>query len=88
VSKDRFPKLKDFALKMHSLVDNTYMCESTFYIMKQINSKNRNRMTDETLNNSLPLVSTGIEKITLLPEKLRPHASHWHICNKLLFAIV
>jgi len=28
VSKDRFPKLKYFALKMHSMFGNTYVCES------------------------------------------------------------
>jgi len=29
VRKDRFSKLKDFALKMHSMFGNTYVCEST-----------------------------------------------------------
>jgi len=55
VNKHRFPELKDFALKMHSMFENTYVCESTFYTIKQVKSKNRNRMADETLNDSLRL---------------------------------
>jgi len=31
VSKDRFPKLKDFALKMHSMFGNRYVCEYISY---------------------------------------------------------
>jgi len=34
VSKDRFPKLKDFALKMHSNFGSTYVYESTFSILQ------------------------------------------------------
>jgi len=48
-----FPKLKDFARKMHSMFGNTYVCKSTFSTTKQIKSKNRNRMADETMNDSL-----------------------------------
>ena len=78
VSKDRFPKLKNFALKMHSMFGSTYMCESTFSTMKQIKSKNRNRMIDETLEDSLRLATTnfGIDVETIVSEKLRPQASH------------
>jgi len=53
VSKDRFLKLKDFALKMRSMFGNTYVCESTFSTMKQVKYKYRNRMADETLDDSL-----------------------------------
>ena len=49
VSKDRFPKVKDFALKMHSMFGSTYVCESTFSTMQQVKYKNRNQMVDETL---------------------------------------
>ena len=78
VSKDRFPKLKDFALKMHSMFGSTYVCESTFSTMKQIKSKNRNRMVNETLENSLRLATTnvGIDVKTIVSDKPRPQASH------------
>jgi len=45
VSKDRFLKLKIFALKMHSMFANTYVCVRvrTFSTIKQVKSINRNR---------------------------------------------
>ena len=57
VSKDRFPKLKDFAVKMRSY---NFQDEAS-----QIYSKNRNRMADKTLDNSLRLAATntGIAKL-------------------------
>jgi len=36
VSNDRFPKLKDFGLKMHSMFGSTYVYESTFSRMKKV----------------------------------------------------
>jgi len=52
---------------------NTYVCESTFSTMKQGRSTNRNRMADETLNDT---TNTGINKGTILSGKPRPQASH------------
>jgi len=48
------------------------VCESTFSTMKQVKSKNRNRMADETLDDSLPLATTGngIEKGMTVSESL------------------
>ena len=43
VSKDKFPKLKDFAPKMHSMFGSTYVCEVTFFTVQLVKSKNRNR---------------------------------------------
>ena len=64
VSKDKFPKLKDFALKMHSMFGSTYVCESTFSTMKLVKSRNRNRMANQTLDkivsDFLPLALTLI----------------------------
>jgi len=47
-SNDRFPKLKDFALKMHLTLGSTCVCESTFSTMKQAKSKYRGRMAHWT----------------------------------------
>jgi len=52
-SKDRFPKLKDCALKMYSMYGNTYMCNSIFFTLKQVKSENRNLLTDNTLGDNL-----------------------------------
>ena len=57
VSWNRFPKLKDFALKMRSYI---------FYDeASQIYSKNRNWMGDDTQDDSLRLaaINTGIAKL-------------------------
>ena len=42
VSKDKFPILKDFAQKMHSMFGSTYVCESTFSTIKLVKSRNKN----------------------------------------------
>jgi len=73
--KDRFLELKDCALKMHSMFAHTGVCESTFFTMKQVKSKNRNRVVDETLDYSVRETSTT--DIALIK-----------ICNNFLFAIV
>ena len=71
VSKDRFQKLKDFALKMYSVFRITYMCESIYiFFMKQVKFKNTNRMAAETLNDSLRLANTGNDKEMIV-------LSHW-----------
>jgi len=79
VSKDRFPKLKDFAVELQSMFGNKYVCESTFSTMKQIKYKKRNRMADETLEDifRLAITNTGIDKVTTMSEKPWPQASHW-----------
>jgi len=64
VTKDRFPKLKNFALTMRSTFGNTCMCESTCSMKKQIKFKNRNLMADKTPDHSLQIATTntGIDK--------------------------
>jgi len=57
-------QLKCFALKMHSTFGNTNVCESTFSTMKQVTSINRNRMADETLDDSLKLAPLTLVLIT------------------------
>ena len=53
VSEDKFPKLKDFALNMHSMFGSKYVCESTFSTMQLVKSRNRNQMANQTLVNCL-----------------------------------
>ena len=78
VSKDKFPILKDFALKMYSMCGSTYMCESTFSAMKLVKSRNKNRMVNQTLDNCLQLSTTSIDDDieTIVSEKPQTHASY------------
>jgi hypothetical protein len=38
ICKDRFPNLRDLALKLHSVFGSTYTCECTFSTMKHVKS--------------------------------------------------
>ena len=69
VSKDKFPKLKDFALKMHSMFESTKVCESAFSTMQPVKSRNRNQMANQTLDNGLRLATTSIDIETIVSEK-------------------
>ena len=46
VSKERFPMLKNAALKLFSMSESTYMyiCECAFSTMNIVKSKNRNQL--------------------------------------------
>ena len=61
VSKEQFPCLRDFALKMCSTFGSTYICESIFSCMKRLKSDERNRMSDETLDARLRLSTYEIK---------------------------
>ena len=60
-SKEQFPCLRDFALKMCSMFSSSYICESIFACMKRLKSDERNRMNDETLDARLRLSTSEIE---------------------------
>ncbi|XP_041828455.1 general transcription factor II-I repeat domain-containing protein 2A-like [Melanotaenia boesemani] len=76
--ESRFPLLRDFALSMASMFGSTYICESNFSTMKHIKSKERNRLTDETLFHLMQIGCTNIDidiqSIVHLQE--RPQVSH------------
>ncbi|KAL4125892.1 hypothetical protein QTP88_010129 [Uroleucon formosanum] len=75
---EKYPILRDFALKMLSMFGTTYICECTFSNLKHIKSKERNRLTDETLGHLLRVSTTEIEvdftKLSI--EKPHPQVSH------------
>ena len=60
------------------MLGSTCVTVRTFSTMKQVNSKNRNRQTDETLDDSLRLAITNtvIDKGKMMSETPRPQASH------------
>ncbi|KAE9522594.1 hypothetical protein AGLY_017016 [Aphis glycines] len=75
---EKYPILRNFALKMLSMFGTTYICECTFSNLKHIKSKERNRLTDETLGHLLRVSTTEIEvdftKLSI--EKPHPQVSH------------
>jgi len=56
---------------MYSMFGNRYVCESTFSTMKQVTSKNRNRITNETLDDSLLILAATntLALLTMMTEK-------------------
>ncbi len=36
MSEEKYPKLRNFAMKMHSMFGSTYICECTFSLLKSI----------------------------------------------------
>ncbi|XP_050500939.1 protein FAM200A-like [Diabrotica virgifera virgifera] len=78
VSKDRFPKLRNFALTI-LLFGSTYIiCESIFSTLKHIKSKTRNRMENDSLKACIRLTTTSIDiKLQkLVEDKPLPQISH------------
>ncbi|XP_074032206.1 general transcription factor II-I repeat domain-containing protein 2B-like [Leptinotarsa decemlineata] len=76
--KEKFPKLRDFGLKMTSMFGSTYTCESAFSSMKYIKNKNRSNLTDFSLLHLMRLSTTELEVdiSSLVDEADRPQSSH------------
>lgn len=78
LSKERFPKLRDFGLKMTSMFGSTYICESVFSSMKFIKNHNRSNLTDSSLRHLMRLSTTELEVDipSLVDAADRPQCSH------------
>uniref|UniRef100_A0A673JZY0 HAT C-terminal dimerisation domain-containing protein n=1 Tax=Sinocyclocheilus rhinocerous TaxID=307959 RepID=A0A673JZY0_9TELE len=65
-------------LEFWKLLPDTYICESSFSTMKHIKSKERNRLTDDTLFQLLQVVSTNfeIDIESIVHQQDRPQVSH------------
>uniref|UniRef100_A0A3B4ZMJ5 HAT C-terminal dimerisation domain-containing protein n=1 Tax=Stegastes partitus TaxID=144197 RepID=A0A3B4ZMJ5_9TELE len=76
--ESHFPLLRDFSLSMASMFGSTYICESSFSTMKHIKSKERNRLTDETLFQLMQIGSTktDIDIQNIVQQQGRPQVSH------------
>jgi len=86
VSKDMFPKLKDFTLKMHAMFGRTNVCESAFSTMKQAKSKNRNQSAHETLDDGFRSATANI--LASIKERKFQRPRPQVPTDNLLFAIV
>lgn len=78
LSKERYPNLVDFGLKMGSMFGNTYLCESTFSTLKFVKSRYRCSLSDDSLLHLLQLATTGLDVDipALVRERVRPKCSH------------
>lgn len=59
--QSRFPHLREFALSVTSMFGSTYICESSFSMMKHIKSKERYRLSDDTLFHLMQIGCTKID---------------------------
>ncbi|XP_072400862.1 general transcription factor II-I repeat domain-containing protein 2B-like [Diabrotica undecimpunctata] len=77
LSKEKFPNLRDFGLKMTSMFGSTHTCES-FSSMKYIKNKNRSNLTDSSLRHLMRVSTTELEVdiSSLVDEADRPQFSH------------
>lgn len=78
LSKERFPNLRDFGLKMTSMFGSTYICESVFSSMKFIKNHNRSNLTDSSLLHLMRLSTTELKVNirSLVDAADRPQCSH------------
>ena len=80
VSKERFPMLKNAALKLFSMCESKYICECALSAMNIIKSKNRNQLGNNTmaLHDCLRMATTNILVNTsaIVKEACRPQKLH------------
>uniref|UniRef100_A0A3P8SYK1 HAT C-terminal dimerisation domain-containing protein n=1 Tax=Amphiprion percula TaxID=161767 RepID=A0A3P8SYK1_AMPPE len=76
--ESHFPLCRDFSLSIASMFGSTCTCESSFSTMKHIKSKERNRLTDETLFQLMQIGSTkiDIDIQNFVQQQARPQVSH------------
>lgn len=75
LSEEKYPNLRNCALRITACFGSTYLCESTFSHMKHIKSKNRSTVTDDHLDNCLRLaLSSYIPEYQKLSEALQMKA--------------
>jgi hypothetical protein len=60
MSEEKYPKLRNFAMKMHSMFGSTYICECTFSLLKSIKSKERSNLSHNLLKTQLKAATSSI----------------------------
>ena len=61
VNAESYPELNNFALRMLPMFSSTYVYESSFSLMNQIKSRERNQPDDETLASCVRVALTDLE---------------------------
>ncbi|XP_018316581.1 EPM2A-interacting protein 1 [Mycetomoellerius zeteki] len=72
---DKYPRLRNFGLKMTSMFSSTYLCESAFSTLNIIKSNYRTTLSDATLLSVLRLARTeipiDINEVILIEDELQ-----------------
>ncbi|PNF35719.1 hypothetical protein B7P43_G16163 [Cryptotermes secundus] len=78
LSPERYPLLRNWALKLCSVFASTYICETAFSSLKHVKSKNRNRLSDVVLSHILRVATSQLEVdfISLVSSFMKPQCSH------------
>ncbi|PNF19633.1 hypothetical protein B7P43_G01086 [Cryptotermes secundus] len=78
LSPERYPLLRNWALKLCPVFASTYICETAFSSLKHVKSKNRNRLSDVVLSHILQVVTSQLEVdfISLVSSFMKPQCSH------------
>lgn len=77
IQEDKFPNLKQLALRIIAAMGTTYLCESFFSKLKIVKSKNRNKVTDENLTNQFRCASSKLPvNIKKIVDKIEKQTSH------------
>ena len=85
--RERFPEIFKLAVKITCMFGSTYVCESTFSLMKFIKSRLRNAISDSHLSAALRLVCSKISpQISALSKRKRQRTEENAMC--LFFLIL
>ncbi|PNF42972.1 hypothetical protein B7P43_G11112 [Cryptotermes secundus] len=78
LSPERYPLLRNWALKLCSVFASTYICETAFSSLKHVKSKNGNRLSDVVLSHILRVATSQLEVdfISLVSSFMKPQCSH------------
>lgn len=77
ITKEKFPNLRNLAIKVVSAFGSTYTCESFFSKMKFAKDKSRSNLTDENLQHQLRCANICISvDLKKLSERVEKQISH------------
>lgn len=78
LAPEKYPKLVDLGLKICSMFSSSYQCESSFSVMRNIKSKYRSSLTDESLRSLLRIATSNIsvDIPSLVDKMINPQCSH------------
>ncbi|XP_077087099.1 general transcription factor II-I repeat domain-containing protein 2A-like [Siphateles boraxobius] len=77
VPNERYPNVKQAAVKLLSMFGSTYMCESLFSTLKQVKSKHRSVLTDTHVKELLRVATTEYKPdLTKIVETKECQVSH------------
>ncbi|PNF23260.1 hypothetical protein B7P43_G17325 [Cryptotermes secundus] len=78
LSPERYPLLRNWALKLCSVFASTYICDTAFSSLKHVKSKNRNRLSYVVLSHILRVATSQLEVdfMSLVSSFMKPQCSH------------